>query len=130
MDLAALHDPELAVHLGDRAPERFGTVDDKEHGPISRKPPREEVGEECGGNPSILGASLAKSQNMLSTRRIHAQRHQQAVFPEHLPVDEHHPDVELVEGAGEELMHLPGGERDESSRYRGSRGRMLHHTER
>lgn len=58
---------------------------------------------------------------------IDAEGDDQAVLAEDLAVDEHHADVERIERAREERVHLLGGQRDEPPRHRATRGRVLVH---
>ncbi len=62
---------------------------------------------------------------MLVSLCIQAQRHQQAVVLEHLAIDEHDPDVELTQGAGEELTQLLGAQGDKAARDRALRAGPL-----
>ena len=61
VSLAALHHRELAVDVSDRAPQRLRSVDDKQYRALGGQPSLDEVGEQRGGDPGVLGAALAKS---------------------------------------------------------------------
>jgi hypothetical protein len=99
VDLAALDQGPRSERRPDRLAQPLAPVDHEQPGAVDEEPAVDQVSEQRPTDLLALGRPHGDAEDVLASRAVDAQGHQQHVVPEHGPVHQDHHQVEPLQRA-------------------------------
>src|SRR5215470_3669535 len=89
VEVAAMHDGQIAEELGDGPPDSLAPIDHEQTRPLGAETPLDQIAEKTLGDDGILGATFAKTEHVLGPVGSDSQSDQYAVVAEEDAIDDH-----------------------------------------
>jgi hypothetical protein len=100
-------------HLVDGLAQRLGAVDHDEHALLDIEAALDQVGEQRGGDGSVLGRAVPQPERVLGPVGVDPQGDDAAAALELDPVEHQHRQPQIIERAAHQLDEVLAGARDE-----------------